>query len=299
MTTRPTTVNIFEKYPDSRFLGGLPDDSEFFPLRERIIDLFRFLDGLEDPHFGLELDTDPHARLWEMMLAKILCTAGYEPASAPYGPDFVVAKGGTRIFVEAICPGPGDEGRPNSVPPMVYGAPIAQAVPVDSIVLRLRGALEEKRRRYAGYLAQGVVSEMDGCVIAVNPSKLHSRASGLWPPAILRATHGLGNPYVIFGQDEGVVGEGIEARVSIPKVGGTVVDTTFLLSDENTFISGVLYSDCSFFSLDFDLCGKSLFIHNPKARVTLPLGFLKSVREAWTVCCHGGPEWKAYEIQPT
>jgi hypothetical protein len=290
-------MNIFEKYPNREFLRGLPDDSEFFPLRERIIDLFQFLDGLEDPHFGHELDRDPHARLWEMMLAKILHIAGHEVTSAPRGPDFVVERGAARIFVEAICPGPGDEGRPNSVPPMVYGAPIAQDVPVDSIVLRIRGALEEKRRKYADYLAQGVISEVDGCIIAVNPSKLLSQASGLWPPAIMRATHGLGNPYVIFGQGEGAVGEGIEARVSIPKVNGPAIDTTFLLSDANDFISAVLYSDCSFFSLDFDLWGKSMFVHNPKARVPLPLGFLKSVREVWTVCCHGGPGWKAYEIE--
>ena len=44
-------MNIFEKYPGSTFLKNLPDDSEFFPLRERIVDLFRFLDGLEDRHF--------------------------------------------------------------------------------------------------------------------------------------------------------------------------------------------------------------------------------------------------------
>lgn len=65
-------MNIFEKYPSSTFLAGLPNDSDFFPLRERIVELFRFLDGLEDPHFGQELDRDAHARLWEMMLAKIL-----------------------------------------------------------------------------------------------------------------------------------------------------------------------------------------------------------------------------------
>jgi len=65
-------MNIFEKYRGSKFLKGLPDDSDFFPLRKRIVDLFRFLDGLEDPHFEQELDRDPHARLWEMMVAKIL-----------------------------------------------------------------------------------------------------------------------------------------------------------------------------------------------------------------------------------
>jgi hypothetical protein len=227
-------MNIFERYPSSEFLRGLPDDSALFPLRERIIDLFGFLDGLEDPHFENQLDQDPYARLWEMMVAKILKVEGYDLKSATGGPDFVVEMPLKRVFVEAICPGPGDEGNPNSVAPIVYGAPIAQDIPISQIVLRVRSALEEKRRKYAQYLAQGIVSKSDICIIAVNSSKIgFGRASGLWPPAIMRATHGLGSPYVIFGQGEGIVGEGIESRPSVSKVNGPDVDTTFLLSEAN------------------------------------------------------------------
>ena len=97
-------MNIFEKYRRSKFLNGLPDDSDFFPLRGRIVELFRCLDGLEDPHFEQGLDQDPHARLWEMMLAKILRSEGYELTSAAHGPDFVVETFSKRIFIEAICP---------------------------------------------------------------------------------------------------------------------------------------------------------------------------------------------------
>jgi hypothetical protein len=165
-------MNIFEKYPISIFLKELPDDSDFFPLRERIVELFRFLDGMEDSHFAQELDRDAHARLWEMMVAKILKSEGYKPKSTDHGPDFVVEKDGKRVFIEAICPGPGDEGNPNSVPPIVYGAPIAQDVPVAQIVLRIRGAIEEKKRKYTQYLEQGIVSASDVCMIAVSSSKL-------------------------------------------------------------------------------------------------------------------------------
>jgi hypothetical protein len=98
-------MTIFEKYPNSEFLRGLSADTEFFPLRERIVELFRFLDGLEDPHFEQQLDRDAHARLWEMMLAKILKSAGYELKSADHGPDFVIEKDGKRIFIEAIVLG--------------------------------------------------------------------------------------------------------------------------------------------------------------------------------------------------
>jgi hypothetical protein len=289
-------MNIFEKYPNSIFLKELPEDSDFFPLRERIVEHFRFLDGLEDPHFEQELDRDVNARLWEMMVAKILKFEGYEPKSTDYGPDFVVEKDGKRIFVEAICPGSGDERNPNSVPPIVYGAPIAQEVPVAQIVLRIRSALEEKKRKYTQYLEEGIVSASDVCIIAVSSSKLSQRAN-LWPPAIMRATHGLGNRYVVFGQGEGVVGEGIESCESIPKVNGKEIDTRFFLSEDNSLISAVLYSDCSFFSLVFDLFDESIIIHNPKARVPLPQGFFKRINEIWTICCQDGSEWRAYRIK--
>lgn len=289
-------MNIFEKYSNSQFLNNLPVDSEFFPLRERIVDLFQFLDGLEDPHFEQGLDMDPHARLWEMMLAKILKSEGYEPTSSKRGPDFVVEKEGKKIFVEAVCPGTGAERNPNSVPPMVYGASIAQDVPVPQIVLRLCNALDEKKRKYVQYLEQAIVSRDDICIIAINSSKIGARASGLWSPVIMRATHGLGDPFVTFARGEEATTKGILSCTSIPKVGGQEIATTFLLAEENSLISAVLYSDCSYFSLGYDLFKESIFIHNPKAQVSLRPGFLQRIPEIWTICCLGSPQWRAYRI---
>jgi hypothetical protein len=289
-------MNIFEKYPHSIFLNKIPEDSDFFPLRERIIELFQSLDGLEDSHFEQELDRDPYARLWEMMVAKILTDEGYEPKSTDHGPDFVIEHKGKKVFIEAICPGPGDKTNPNSVPPIINGALVASPVPESQIVLRIRSALEEKKRKYTQYLEEGIVSASDVCSIALSSSKFSPRGK-MRPPAIMRATHGLGNRYVVFDQDEGVVGEGIESRESIPKVNGQEIDTRFLLSEANALISSVLYSDCSFFSMDFDLFAESMIIHNPKARVPLPQEFFKRIKEIWTICCHGGSEWRAYRIK--
>jgi hypothetical protein len=288
-------MDIFEKYPNSTFLRLLPDDSDLFPLRARIGELFRSLDGLEDGHFEQQLDLDPYARLWEMMLATILTAHGYKPKSSEHGPDFVVERDGGRIFLEAICPGPGDESNPNSVPPIIYGAPEMQEVPTDKIVLRLCHALAEKKARYIQYRDQGIVSETDACVIAISSSRI-GRTSGLWPPTIMRATHGLGNPYVDFDKDAGPVAEGIESRSSIQKINRTSVDSKFFASGENGVIAGVLYSDCSVFSLPFDLFGQSLLLHNPKARVPIPVGFVQRVPEIWTICCDDASYWRSYQI---
>ncbi|MEO8339816.1 MAG: hypothetical protein ABI604_08865 [Nitrospirota bacterium] len=272
-------MNIFEKYPRSKFLNELPDDSDFFRPRERIVDLFSFFDGLEDPNFEKELDQDPHAALWEMMVAKILKSEGYQPTrSTDGGPDFVVEKDGKRIFIEATCRGPGYEGHPDKVQPIRYGTGIAQAIPEAQIVMRISGALENKKEKYDQYLKDGKVSEGDICIIAICSSRI-DRAAGLWPPAIMRATHGLGNPYVLFGRSEGFVEEGVESRESITNSKGEEKDTMFFLSMDNSLISAVLYSECSFFSLGADFFKESLLLHNPNAHVPLPLGFTNQIKE--------------------
>lgn len=286
-------MNIFEKYPASAFLKSLPEDSDFFRLRARIIDLFTYLDGLEDSNF--QLDQDPHARLWEMMVAKILKVEGYEPKRkcTAHGPDFVVEKDGRRIFIEAVCPGPGVNAKPNSIPPIIHGASVAQKVPVDQIVLRLCSALKDKKEKYEQYLAHGIVSPSDFCIIALSSSKLSPRAN-LSSPAILRATHGLGNYYGIFGSGEGETDEGFASCESIQKVSGAPVDTKFFLSGDNSVISAVLYSESSFFSLDLDLFVESMIIHNPKTGVSLPQECFKQIDQMWTICCENDSGWRAY-----
>jgi len=269
-------MDIFQRYPKSSFLGKLPNDSEIFPLRKRIAELFPHFAGLEDPHFGQELDRDPHSRLWEMVVAKILRSEGYEPTSAAHGPDFVVKTGNQRVFIEAVCPDPGKSDNPNSLPPMADGE--CGAKPTEKIVLRIRAALEEKKRQYMKYCDCGIVSADDICVVAVSSSKLGPRAI-MCPPAVARATLGQGNPYVVFDWKEGVFAEGVDSCESIVKANGSEVSTTFFLSDENSLIAAVLYSVCSVFSLTFDPFGESMIAHNPKARMPLPRKFFKQIKE--------------------
>ena len=230
-----------------------------------------------------------------MTLAKILKAEGYEPTSADSGPDFSVEMEGKRILIEAVCPGPGDDGNLNSVPPIVDGAPVFRKVPVEQIVLRIRSALEAKKRRFADYVEQGIVFDGDTCIIAISSSKI-DQASGLWPPPIMRATHGLGNPYVVFEKGKGAVGEGVESCTSIPKTNGREIDTTFFFSEENSLIAAVLYSECSVFRCGFDPFRESMLIHNPKARVPLAPGFLKKISEVWTICASDGSRWHPYQI---
>jgi hypothetical protein len=181
----------------------------------------------------------------------------------------------------------------------MHGTPIAQDVPVTQIVLRICSALEEKKRRFTRYLEQGIVSRDDVTIIAISSSRIGVQASGLWPPAIMRASHGLGDPYVILDRNEGAVGQGIGSLERVPKASGHEIRTTFLLSDANNIVSAVLYSESSVFSMVFDLFEESVLLHNPYARVLLRPGLLPKVKELWTICCSDTKYWRAYDIRNT
>ena len=60
-------MSLYEKYPNSKFLKETFKSSLGLP--EILEDLFSYLDGLEDSHFGSQLDHDCEARIWEMMVA--------------------------------------------------------------------------------------------------------------------------------------------------------------------------------------------------------------------------------------
>lgn len=310
-------MSIYEKYPNSIFLRKLTQASHHFDTPNRLQELFSYLDGLEDSSFGTSLDADPDSRIWEMMVAKILKSSGFNPTSSDSGPDFHVIHDGKNVFVEAICPTTGQDGLPNSVPPLKMAglkpslvAPIlhhdddadeplgkAQRSPIDSMLLRICAAMRDKKAVFKKYLEDGIVSPSDSCVIAISSTKL-GWGGGLQPRLGITATLGHGRTYALFDQGSGgAVKEGFELKNEVLKANQSAVGTLAFLDDDNSMISGVLYSDASFSSLTFDLFGETVFIHNPKATQPVPLGIMRCLHEIWTIRCLDDSVWKSYELK--
>jgi len=290
-------MSIFDKYPRSSFLSELTASPHVIDIAHRIAELFSALDGLEDPNFGAELDADPQSRIWEMMVSKILKDSGFPVlGSNGDGPDFTVFHRGKKIVVEAICPTHGEDGLPDSVPPLFPG-PDYQEVPIDQMLLRIRGAIRDKKLVFDRYRAKGIISSDDLCVIAISSSKI-DRARGYSPCLGVTATIGHGGPYAVFdSRTKECIKEGFLLKENVRKANGSLVDTLPFLDDGNASIAGILYSEASVYSLNYDLTEETYFIHNPKAPHCIPAQTFKVGHELWTVLSTGGDAWATYSTK--
>lgn len=291
-------MKLLSKYPASTFVKDLYARSDILGCRERIEHLFEALDGIEDFHFAQELDRDPHSRLWEMLLARLLRDYGYEPVSSDAGPDFMVKWNGRRIFIEAVCPSAGQTGHPDSVPEIQLGANAAQAVPVDAMVLRIASAVREKHLKAQTYLQDGRIHPEDAYVIAVSSSKLR-RGSGIWPPLGVRALLGYGNPYLVFDRiPEEQIREGVEAKLAVIKHNKTNISTCPFGLSAMPEVSAVIYSDSCPLSIPFEPTKQSYIIHNPTAKHGISPGLLP-LREIWTYVNTAEGIWKSILLRET
>lgn len=291
-------MTLLERYPNSVFVKRLYAGEDALGSRSRIEQLFSALEGLEDSHFGTELDRDPYSRLWEMLVASLLRASGHNPSSADEGPDFICHWRYRRVVVEAICPGPGDLRAPDSVPELKYGTRTAQLIPIDALVLRIAAAVRDKQKQIALHRERGLIRDDDCVVIAVSSAKLH-RGTGIWPCLGVRALLGYGSPYAIFSRDDsGPVREGIEGCLEVMKLNGASVSTATFPLARTPGISAVIYSDACPLSVPFDPTNQSWLIHNPTCDVPLQRGFL-GLREVWTFISPAEQHWRAQELAAT
>ena len=83
------------------------------------------------------------------------------------GPDILVEYGDFRIWIEAVTATNGAPTKPDSLAKPERGQE-EYTIPDERIILRYTTALYEKHKKYLEYRAQGIVTESDAYVIAVN-----------------------------------------------------------------------------------------------------------------------------------
>ena len=114
-------------------------------------------------------------------------------------------------------------------------------VPWDLIALRIRAAIEEKRRKYDRYLEQGIVVEKDSLLIALNVDQIPHAALDC-QTYIFRALYGVGN-YVITMDlsTRKAVSSTNEQLVSIAKLSsGAAVGTQPFIDGSMPAIAGTI-----------------------------------------------------------
>jgi hypothetical protein len=248
----------------------------------------RFVEsGLADHKFVTELTSGDDQKLWsclsEALVAARVADLNPVPRGQGRGPDFLINGPKGRIWIEVVCPGPGD--LPKSWTEQTFG--VARSVPHEAILLRWTSAIKAKAEALLGsadgaspgYLAAKVVAPEDAYVIAVNGCRLRggvfSQFEGIsqYPNAV-EAVFPVGPMQITINRDSlEVVDRGHQFRPYIIKTSGAHVPADTFLDPRFSPISAVWA---------LDLNGESVFgnrealavVHNPLARVSLPIGLL-------------------------
>jgi len=239
--------------------------------------LWRSFQSYADEHFLIEIRNSFDERFWEMYLVCTLLEKGFCLSCPKPGPDILIETGDKKIWIEAITPGPGAEASPDKVPDLVYGASVAQAVPDEKIILRLRSAVEEKyNNKFNQYRQQNSVGENDVFIIAINGCQIPHSIADRHPPRIVRSVFPIGNEQVVIDKNSmEIIETGFEYRDKVQKNSGAGISTNIFLEAGCDKLSGIIYSRVDAGNPTFRMGQDFIFIHNPLAVNPLPKGFLK------------------------
>lgn len=219
-------------------------------------------------------------RYWEMYLVCSLLDRGIKliphaerPAA---GPDILAGIDSCRTWIECVVPGRG--AGPDAIPD--FPDMIAHDVPDDAIKLRLLAALDEKRKKFAKYVEDGIVKGEDAQVIAINGRGIPYASTDFDPPRIARVLYGLGNIAVPFNLETNSWGkEYVTRQTEVAKKEGKPVPSGLFAEQSASNLTGVLYSCLDAWNRVADDKADLLYLPNPRATVKLPEGWL-------TRCAH-------------
>lgn len=228
-----------------------------------------------DANFPSELRRDFHSRFWEMYLTFVLLGKGFDIECRKPGPDILIRNSTQRIWIEAIAPTPGASGTADRVPGLILIPTIVQEHPEIKILLRYRAAIREKfDNKYMGYLQQGIITNQDPYIIAVNSSKIPSAYPDFEIPAILKAVFPIGNLQIRINREDGSpIDSSLAYRPSISKASGASVDTDIFMNPTYEPLTGIIFSHTSANRYKNNPGSDFLFVHNPISRNHVPEGF--------------------------
>jgi hypothetical protein len=233
-----------------------------------------------EPDFIDKSKEDFHAKTWEMYLGCIFLNHRFslQKKTKTEGPDLCILIGDRKLWIEAVAPtsGVGD----NRISDAEEG--VAYKVPVDKIILRFRGAIEEKYRKYMDYRNNRVVEPKDFYVIAVNGGRVNHSIQEQVIPFIVKSVLPFGNLTLSIGIDSGkIVNSYYEYRGSITTFKGGSVSTNIFQNGYYEGISAVLYSCANVVDRPKQIGIEIKYVHNPLAKNKLSLGIFSFGTEWW------------------
>lgn len=246
-------------------------DGQHSPLiegREFTEALWQQYRGFEDHHFRTDAQAHFLERFWEMYLAVAFMNRGLNPSPGiGKGPEFSFLAGPTKVWVEAVAPGPGTGD--DRVPETELG--VAYKVPTAKILLHFASALAEKRARYQAAVSRTTVSETDGYVLAINSRRIPHAPYGNTLPYFVQALLPFGDLTVTLNRTTRAIEDSFYSpREQVAKANAATVSMQPLLGAEYSFVSAVLHSAVDCVNRPADLGGDFAVLHNPGATHPIP-----------------------------
>lgn len=233
-----------------------------------------------DKHFRVEITHNFQERFWELYLGYTFLCLNYHLLKKikDEGPDFIIDLGMYSVYIEATVPNIGKklEGK-NILENLEEGF-----VPDEGIVIRLRGAIEDKFQKYITYKEKGLIPENSPYIIAINGRKISFQFHEDESLNILKAVYALGPPSVILNKNTDSIEVKILQQEFVEKgKNRETIFTNLFLGNKYEGISGILFSYCHICNIPEIIGSDLIFIHNLYARNPLPLGWLHIGQEYW------------------
>jgi hypothetical protein len=201
-----------------------------------------------------------------MILGSALLQHGYdlEPSTDDCRPDLCINTLGKRIWIECSLPTGGDPSKLNSVEERPCDGS-AHDIEHNKSVLRCTQALDAKKKQHLKWVTNGVCSQHEAFIIAINGLNLDLDIYNTFLPDIRRALYGAGDIYVLLDpKDPSYKESGYNFQPAIAKSENTPIPTTFFLERSNDHVSGVIYSTYWFMCLSSS--PQYCYVENVKAK---------------------------------
>lgn len=276
---------------DTVFLTCLKKN--FRDVRSKINQMYKEVHKyIPDSHFENQVQENFHGAYWQLYITWVFHKYGPSKLIIPGsdGPD-IVLEDGTIIEAVSVTPGKG-ENRPETLwedMKNVGGGIVKDPNP--KIVLRISNAIDEKKKKYRGWVKKGIVKADQPFIIAIN--------AGMVSPDVLphanefsygaKTVYAMGSLYLAMPRDQkngwpdpDRVITRLQYSPTKIKHNGSEVESDWFLKSDHKEISGLIFSPSHYLiAFPYSHTGDIEYLSNGFAKNKLPLRFIRGIQYSW------------------
>lgn len=259
------------------------DKPRYIKHKEFVESLWAVYRPYADKNLLSDAKTHFQERFWEMYLGATFLNHGFTiDKGSNKGPEFFLSNLPQKIWIEAIAPGPGTGPDAYFLPRSQGNSPQAFTVPIDAIILRLRSAIEDKKKKYDGHVADNIIGPDDAYIIAVNSKRIDTIVLDSEIPSIVKSVYPFGDLVAVLDKTtHNIVDHYHDYRDNLKKKAGSDVSTSVFLNESYSGISAVIYSGVDCANKPTQMGADFVLVHNAMARNKLDCGTFRFGTEYW------------------